>query len=135
MADARMFELMCRITPAEPVDIDDVVYALRPRPERLGHEVFVPSEAPAIVPLAAEDERVTLGVRVPAPLPDPADYAMRLAALAAERDVEIVILSATDYCGLERFGFRVERVVSAEPQIPETAYADLKDFWKLDLIL
>ena len=135
MADQRLFETICRITPQAPADMDDLVYALRPRPARTGHDIFPEFEPPALSRDPKEDTLVTIGVRVQTALSDPADYAMRLAALAAERDAELVILSGVDYCGLERFGFRVERVVATGGQIPPERYDDLKTFWKLDLIL
>ena len=137
MSERRLFETICRITPAAPTDLDDLVYALRPRPARTGHEVFPafeppPQDAPQNPP---EGARVTIVVRVQAPLDDPADYAMRLAALALERDAEIVILSALDYCGLERFGFRCERIVPEGGAITPERLADLRAFWSLDLVL
>lgn len=135
MADQRLFEIIGRITPQAPEDMDDLVYALRPRPVRTGADILPTPEPPAMSHETQEDARVTIGIRLCSPLPDAADYAMRLAALAAERDADIVILSALDYCGLERFGFRVERVVSESGQLAPQSYDDLRQFWKLDLIL
>ncbi len=78
---------------------------------------------------------VCVGVRVAAELPDAADRAMRLAAFMVERDVIVVILAETDVTGLERFGFRVERVSGATDAERAHCEEQIRRFWNIDLVL
>ena len=59
---------------------------------------------------------------------------MRLAAVALERGVTPIILSALDMSGFERFGFRVERL-PAQPAERATAEAELARVWDLSIII
>ena len=80
-------------------------------------------------------DAVCVGVRVAAPPPDAADRAMRLDRLRREKDVEIVVLSETDYSGFERFGFRVERIAGATRGRAPSCERQIRRFWNIDLVL
>jgi hypothetical protein len=77
----------------------------------------------------------SIGVRVDAPLPDPAALALRLAAAAVERQVLPVILTTLDRSGLERFGFRTERVTGKAEADRLACEAELARFWNLAIII
>lgn len=94
--------------PLDAEDIDDLTGAFDPRrAPPPGRDLF-PEFAAAPMPRVAlrRADAVAVGLRVPAPPLDAADRALRLAAFALERDVEVVILAASDLSGFERFGFR-----------------------------
>ena len=76
-----------------------------------------------------------IGVRVDAPIEDVADRAMRLGMLAMERDCEIIVLNHLPYSGLERFGFRCERMVGDTPEARAACEAQIRRFWNLDIVI
>lgn len=136
MEAQRWAAVMSRITPVGADDLDDLMAAYdRPR-GRPGAELF-PQVSAAAAPHAAlkRADTVCVGIRVPTALADPADHALRLVAFAAERNVEVIILAEGDVTGLERFGFRVERVAGADPEARSQCEAQICRFWNIDLIL
>jgi hypothetical protein len=136
MQTHRWNALLARIVPEEADDLDELTGAFDPRHAPSGRDVLPPLEA-ALMPTTPLKRRdgVCIGLRVASPLPDAAERAVRLAAFAVERDVEVVVLAEADDVGLERFGFRVERIVGATPLQRETCEAQLRRLWNLDLIL
>lgn len=59
---------------------------------------------------------IAIGVRLRQPREDLADFAVYLSTFAIERNVEAVVLSHLDYSGLERSGFRTERISGDTPE-------------------
>lgn len=87
------------------------------------------------MPQFKEEGGVAVGVRLREPPEDPAGLAGQLAAFGLERGVEIVVLSYPDYSGLERFGFRTERVVGATEVECAACERHLAAFWNLEVII
>lgn len=124
--------VISRISAAEPVALDE-------DSDGRGNGLCVwPDDAlppsPRLWARAAEGVSY-IGVRVDAPLPDPARAALRLAAAALERGVVPVILSALPQSGFERFGLRVERFAGTDPEERARWEAEMTSFWNLAFIL
>ncbi len=136
METQRWTALLARIVPQDADDLDALTAAYDPRGGAPGRETF-PEIAARVMPQAAlkRADAVCVGLRVAPPLPDAADRAMRLAAFAAERDVEVVVLAETDASGLERFGFRVERVAGETPEARAACEDQIRRLWGIDLVL
>lgn len=136
METQRWTALLSRIVPQVADDLDGVVGDFDPRRAPLGRDVF-PAVAAALLPKTAlkRADAVCVGVRVSAAPPDAADYAMRLAAFAVERGVEIIVLAEVDATGLERFGFRTERIAGDSPEARAQCEEQLRRFWNIDLVL
>lgn len=136
MQTHRWNALIARIVCDDADDLDDLTSAFDPRYAPCGRDTM-PAIAADLVPQAVfkREDAVCIGLRVDAWLPDAADRAMRLAAFAAERDVEFVVLAHTDHVGLERFGFRVERIVGATPSARAACEAQIRRLWNIDLVL
>ena len=102
---------MSRIGPQDADDLDELLAPFDRRQGAAGHDIF-PLPEGVLMPHAAlrRSDAVCIGLRAAAVDGTVADRAMRLAAFAIERDVEITVLSETDYSGFERFGFRIERI-------------------------
>ena len=128
--------LLSRIVPQDADDLNAVTRGFDQRHRETGRDVF-PDVTAVLLPEVAFKRRdaVFIGVRVTAPLPDAADRAMRLAAFAAERDVEVIVLAHADCIGLERFGFRIERIAGATAEARERCEDQIRRFWNLDLVL
>jgi len=136
MQTHRWNALLARIVADDADDLDGLTRTFDPRHAPPGRDVLPEIDA-VLMPEAALKRRdaVCIGLRVEGRLADAADRAMRLAAFAAERDVEVVVLAHADHTGLERFGFRVERIAGATPEQRARCEAQLRRLWNIDLVL
>ena len=128
------FTTLLRISPHAPVDLDGP-----PAAPLVATDDAAEPRDPA--PLSERlwtrplPERAYIGIRVDGtPLDVPA-IALRLCAIAIERQVYPVILSTTAASGFEGLGFRIERLPSAPGPERERAEDDLRRFWSLSLII
>jgi hypothetical protein len=130
MTQADWFQLLARITPATPWNLDEDMPAPRGRCRADGCPIPPPGVA---WPRHAAGG--VIGVRVTKPVGDLAHAAAKLAFAAIERDVTPIILSRLPLSGFEQFGFRVERL----PDAPEDAISafeqELAAFWDLAIII
>lgn len=125
-----------RISPEAPVDLDPLLARFDRRAGPHGRDLS-PCTAPQRLPptpLAREDA-VVVGVHLTAPPPDPAALAFRLCAMAAEQEVEVVVLCEDDYSGLERFGLRTERLSGLTEAERAACRDQLCQFWGIELVL
>jgi D-serine deaminase-like pyridoxal phosphate-dependent protein len=136
MDQQRLTALLSRIGPEAAKDLDDLLGSHDLRRGRPGRDVFPDVQAQLLPHTALKRaDSVCVGFRVTAPLANPADSAARLAAFAAERDVEIIVLAETDASGLDRFGFRIERIVGDTPEARLRCEGQILRFWNIDLVL
>lgn len=129
--------ILLRIGPHDAEDLDPLLARHDPRRARPGRDLFPLPEA-VLMPETAlkRADAVCVGLRAPAPeAGDVVDRATRLAAFAAEHDVDAVILCDTDRSGFERFGFRVERIAGDTPEERAACEDQIRRFWNLDLVL
>lgn len=127
--------LLSRIVPQVADDLDDMLGRYDPRRAEPGLDVFPEVSAQLLHQTALKrSDAVAIGFRVSSPLADPADCAARLVAFAAERDAEIIVLAEVDVTGLDRFGFRIERVVGGSPEARRACEAQIRRFWNIDLV-
>jgi hypothetical protein len=128
--------ILSRIGPQDADDLNGLLARFDPRQTAAGRDIFPLPEA-VLMPQTALKRRdaVCVGVRVTGAEASASDRAMLLAAFACERDVQIVVLSEAERSGLERFGFRVERVSGDSPETRAACEEQIRRFWNLDLIL
>lgn len=131
-----METVLRRLTPCAAQDIDDISCRFDPRFQGTGKAVF-PEGAivPSGEPQFKDKDAVFVGLRVDAPLANPADTALEMATLALEHDAGVVVLTSLDYSGLERFGFRTERICADGTPESETCSEQVRRFWGLEMIL
>lgn len=136
MSTARLDSMVSRITPFEAVNIDSLLAASDPRTRGGGRDIF-PSgiERPAFRTLFRSESTVTIGIRITKKRNDLAILAAQLAALSMEQNAEVIVLSTLDYSGLERFGFRCERVCGETPEQVLACEMQLIIFWNLEVII
>lgn len=132
----RWADIASRINPQDAGNIDDLLFAYDSRAAKCaGHAIMPKGQSVGFHAGFRDPETAIIGYRVREMRADLPAVAMRLAMFAAERGADVVILSDLPYSGLERFGFRVERVCG-ETQEDRDACADqLKDFWAMDVVL
>lgn len=128
--------LLSRIVPEDADDLDALTAGYDDRRVAPGADRF--GTAGAFVQLPGAFKRadaICVGLRVTDALPDAHDRALRLASFAIEQDVEVIVLAHVDATGLERFGFRVERIVGATRAEREACERQVRQFWGIDLVL
>lgn len=135
MTPEHWLAVLSRIAPGDCIDLD----AGEDVPRRAGAGLFAwVAAAPPPSPRLWDrgDSGVSwIGIRVDAPLANPAAAALRLAAAALERGVTPVILTSLDASGFERFGFRVERFVPGAGADRAAWEAEMAAFWSLALVI
>lgn len=136
MSAQRWNAILSRISRHDADDIDDVLAPFDPRRSPHGRNVF--PEIDAVLMPQTEMKRhdaVCIGFRVRSHLPDAADRAIRLAAFAMERDADVVVLAHCESTGLERYGFRCERIDGETETAREVCEDQVRRFWNIDLVL
>ena len=127
--------LLLRIGPHDTDDLDTLLAPFDRRPDGAGRDVFPLPDA-ILMPEAAlkRGDAVCVGSCGAQADATVTDRAMRVAAFAIERDVQVVVLTAADRCGFEPFGFRIERVAGDDPDARAACEDQIRRFWNLDLI-
>lgn len=136
MTGKNSFATINRLTRAQPEDLDRLLCGFDPRARPPGQDI-APCPGPVLLPplKLARDDAIAVGVALSAPVGDPADVAFRLSALAIEQDVEVIVLSLPDYSGIERFGFRTEKVAGETEAERDACRDQLRQFWGIELTL
>jgi hypothetical protein len=137
MTEDHWLAVMARITPMRPVDLDRWIFdetapAMPAWKAGSGSNDRVVSAALWEQP---DGEWSTIGVRILIPLSDPAGLALRLASTALERKIAPVILTTLHNCGLEQFGFRVERLGAPTADGLRRQETEIARFWTLAIIV
>jgi hypothetical protein len=129
-------DCITRITSEEATPLDDVVSAADPRCDPIGRDLFFP-EMPPVLPDArmARPDVVAIGIRIDTVRGDLPRLALQLAALALEKECQIVVLTTLPYSGLERFGFRTERIAGATEDERAACEAQIRAFWNIELVI
>lgn len=141
MSDDSWLEVLKRVSTSEPIDLDRLIFE-RDGPETStsaqgefpNRGAYSPTPSLALWNLD-QDENARLGVRVNAPLPDATQAACRLAAAALEKGISPIIFSTLPVSGLERFGFRVERVMGDTSEERAACEEQLKKFWNVAIVI
>ena len=103
--------ILGRVTMQVAEDIDDLLRVYDARTRKAGRDLFPESvDKNPFTPDFHEEDTVVIGVRITETREDVADLAVQLGTFALEKQADIVVLNYLDYCGLERFGFRCERI-------------------------
>lgn len=137
MNDDIWLSVLSRITPSEPVDLDYILEETRAdhQTSDWACELQAP-HAPMSAKLWERDtSRSYIGIRVLQPPTDCVGLALRLAAIAVERNVIPILFTPLDQTGFERFGFRVERLPDATPDVQMDFEMELRRFWDMAIVL
>lgn len=138
---ARWSDVLVRAFCPSPINIDAVLAALNPLClHNTGDVVFTCDDPNRVMPQSAPAARPAIGVLLadvdgPVARDKARDLAARYAALAVEKECEVIILSHQHNSGFERFGFRVERVAGADAAARSICVAQLRQFWDLEIII
>jgi hypothetical protein len=133
--------ILIRSSTACPYNIDDLLVGANPLAQKtLGALVFAELDAMPVARAITADDRPAIGVM----LDDACDrisddqtsvLATRYAALAIEKECEVIIFSHQDNAGFERFGFRVERIAGQTELQRGACVEQLRRFWGIDILI
>jgi len=133
--------MIVRGSVACPEDIDDLLAPTNPLAQKKsGHVIFQNSIEQTLARDPAEVTRPTITVVLDdakARIPDAksANMAMRYAALAVEKECELVVLTHQNNSGFERFGFRVERIAGRTKTQRQACVDQLLQFWGAEIVI
>jgi hypothetical protein len=136
MTDDQHLDKIMRISPDAPLSLDVDLAQFDPIAAKPGQALF-PDEcfreisARLFEPISA----ICFGVRITEKTTDIDGLAMKVARMAYERNAEPIILSHIAHCGLERFGFRVERVAGQTEAERAACEAELTRFWNIVVVI
>jgi len=136
MSLKRWSEVISRISPQTPTNLDHLLAPHDPRARPPAAYRFPTNSRASLFDTPfAKESTIAFGARVTHETSDRVALAMTLAEMAAEKMAEPIILSHLEYSGLERFGFRVERVCGATEEEIMAAEAELIAFWNIVLVI
>lgn len=100
-------------------------------------DVIFPTGQGTILPVLETDLPAlpVVGVIIQSQAQDLNVLALKLSSLALEKECEIVVISTHDYSGLERFGFRCERLPPAPKSAKQECLEQLKLFWGIEILI
>lgn len=129
-------EIMLRVTPRTPDDLDDLTAQLDQRVTGAGKSLFPTGcFAPQIFKDALRSDVATIGIRLPKEDHTAHDIGLRMCALGQENEAEVIVLTDSHYSGVERFGFRTESIRGETEEQRQENEEQLLAFWDLNLIL
>ena len=136
MKNNDIIDIINRIAPQRPTDLDDILAPIDPRQKPAGTFRF-PADASAIAAATPLENAgaVCFGARVDETTKEPQRLAMNVAQLAAEKGAIPVIFSYADPCPLGAFGFRIERIVGRTEAEREAAQAQVRAFWNIAMVI
>lgn len=136
MTETARYDRIVRLSRSEPVNLDGLLAPFELQQPQAGQDI-PPCREPCQLPRTRLDrpDAVAVGVVIDRPLADPADAALRLGALALEQDVEVIALSSLDYSGLERFGFRTERLAGTTDEERSACLDQVMRFWGIEVLI
>ncbi len=132
---ARWRDILSRITNHRAVELDELTGSLDPGYRVNKGRSFFPDVS--IIPICdpGDGSRTAIGVRISDTEQDLSALAARLAALAIEQDCEVVTLSEQPLSGLERFGFRNERIAGETEEQRAACIEQIRAIWGLEFVI
>lgn len=131
----RWSSVLARITSQKALNIDTEVSGYDPQRSQNAGRVVFPAESGLPSFDDRKDRRPAIGVFISEAEESKEAIAARLAALAIERDCEVIALSDEPLSGLERFGFRTERIAGDTDAARAECIEQIRRFWGLEIIL
>lgn len=128
-------KIITKITPYSADSIDDILEGHDARFVSGGVNGFDIGERHFATSPFSNPSTACIAVRVSTDNDDKFDLSMKLAALALEKEVTPIIFNYCDYSGLEKFGFRVEKISGNTAAEIERCEAQLKAFWNISVVI
>ena len=132
----RWTHVIARLCPERAINLDTSISHFDPHAAEQPGQTFFPQQTSVAACPQSENGRPAIGIMLQRDRQaDDTVIAGQLAALAIERDCEIVILSEEALSGFERYGFRTERIAGETEEERNVCIAQIRSFWGLEIIL
>jgi len=124
-----------------PTDIDEILAGANSlAQDKHGAAIFPNVGADAVALRSSQRESATIAVvlddaKVRTTDERASDMAMRYAALAIEKQCDIVILTHQNNAGYERLGFRVERIAGKTKSEKKACIDQILQFWGAEIVI
>lgn len=133
--------IMTRASTVAPVNIDSLLCGWNYLARHGSGDVIFPQDAFCVGhALPNASARPVIAVLLPdkddrLPAEEVHVLATRYAALAIEKECDVVILTHQHNAGFERFGFRVERLAGTTQAEQDACIAQLRLFWGFEIVV
>ena len=133
---ARWSAVLARLGRERAVNLDVEIGRFDPDAAAEPGRVVFPEPANPVVIPEVSHKRPAIGVVVSSKsAAEDAALAGHLAALAIERECEVIILTEDPLSGFERFGFRTERIAGESDAEKAACLEQIRSFWGLEIVL
>lgn len=133
--------IMVRASVVSPIGIDQLLESANGLARKQhGSAVFPSLGAMPVTRVVKTNDRAAIGVLLDDQTQRVNDkqahlMATRYAALAIEKECEVVIFSHQNNAGFERFGFRVERIAGKTDADRANCIEQLRRFWGIEILI
>lgn len=127
--------IITKIIPRNAEPIDDILEAFDTRYSSDGSYIFPDKGWLGSQKAFQNPSTVCIGVRVEGDYIDRTDLSMKLASMAIEKEIMPIIISRGDYSGMEKFGFRVEKLSGETEDQQLNCEEQLKRFWNISVVI
>lgn len=127
--------IITKIVPQNAESLDDILEGFDARHASVGSCVFPDNNWYCSQKVFRDPSTVCIGVRVDGDDIDRTDLSMKLASMALEKNVVPIIFSRGDYAGIEKFGFRVEKISGKTEAEKVMCEEQLKRFWNISVVI
>jgi len=127
--------IITKITPQSAEPLDDLLEDFDTRRTSDGACILPGKDWYCNQGTFQDSSTVCIGVRVDGNNIDRTDLSMKLASIALEKEVVPIIFFRGDYSGLEKFGFRVEKIAGQTELEQQACEEQLKRFWNISVVV
>lgn len=133
--EEKYLSVLTNISPNAPLDLDPLLFS-----SASAKPVNAVGKGGSFPPSAklwdrVEDQTTYIGIRVKTPIREPQTVGAYLAAAAVERHIVPVFLSWNGLCGMQQFGFRVERISGATEAECIHCEEQVVRFWNMAIVV
>lgn len=127
--------IITKIVPYSAEPLDDILQDFDVRCTSSGNCLFPENNWHCHQSLFQDASSVCIGVRVDGDDIDRTELSMKLASMALEKNVVPIIFSKGEYAGMEKFGFRSEKIAGVTEREQQECEEQLKRFWKISVVI
>ena len=127
--------IITKIAPLNAEPLDDILEVFDIRYTSNGNCILPDNGWHSSQKAFLNSSTVCIGVRVDGDNIDRTDLSMKLASMALEKEVVPIIFSRGDYSGMEKFGFRVEKISGKTETERLECEEQLKRFWNISVVI
>ena len=126
--------ILANLSRHRPIDMDNVLFDT-PKSTAMSAPCASPFPVSSVLWKMHEQGYSYIGLRITKPIEAPETLAVRLCAIALERQVHPIFLSYIAHSGMQQYGFRVEQLMGLTELAQQQFEQQLQKFWQLALVI